>query len=263
MRVFISWSGDRSHAVAELLHDWIKCVLQASDPWLSSRDIDRGALWFTEINDQLKDTSVGIICLTQENLNRPWLLFEAGALAKGLSTSRVCTLLIDVKPSDLDDPLAQFNHTFPVKDSIFALVRSLNKQCPARLDDKILDKVLETYWEQFEKSFSQALKKHPATEKKEQVSDEKMLEKIYDLTHSLTQRMTRLEHGQNEAASGGASSQSSGSFSRDMIEAWVNENLKRGMPIGKLINELLSSGYSIKDVDEMIGLSKEYIKSRS
>lgn len=114
MKIFISWSGRRSQAVAEMLNDWIKCVLQASRPWLSTRDIDRGALWFSEIHDQLRDTSVGIICLTQENKERPWILFESGALAKGLSSNRVCTFLIDLKPSDLQDPLAQFNHTSPV-----------------------------------------------------------------------------------------------------------------------------------------------------
>src|ERR1043165_153842 len=106
MKIFISWSGNRSRAVAETLRDWIKCVLQATRPWISTRDIDRGSLWFSEINDQLKDTSVGIICLTQENKNRPWILFEAGALAKGLSSNRVCTLLIDLKSADLEDPLA-------------------------------------------------------------------------------------------------------------------------------------------------------------
>ena len=86
MKVFLSWSGERSKAVAELLNNWLCCVIQAARPWISTRDIDRGALWFSEINEQLQDTSVGIICLTQENKNKPWILFEAGALTKGLST---------------------------------------------------------------------------------------------------------------------------------------------------------------------------------
>ncbi|WP_417071157.1 hypothetical protein [Niveibacterium terrae] len=96
MKVFLSWSGQSSKEVANLLSDWLCCVIQASRPWISTRDLDRGSLWFGEINDQLKDTTVGIICLTQENKTRPWILFEAGALAKGLSTSRVCTLLVDL-----------------------------------------------------------------------------------------------------------------------------------------------------------------------
>ena len=110
MKVFISWSGQRSRAIGETLNDWIKCVLQATHPWMSTRDIDRGSLWFAEINDQLKDTAVGIVCLTQENKDSPWILFETGALAKGLSSSRVCTFLADLQSADLEDPLAQFNH---------------------------------------------------------------------------------------------------------------------------------------------------------
>ncbi|HHQ6082069.1 TPA: TIR domain-containing protein, partial [Enterobacter hormaechei subsp. steigerwaltii] len=111
MKVFISWSGQRSKVVAEIFSDWLKCVIQASQPWISTRDIDRGAIWFSEINDKLKDVSVGVVCLTQENKNKPWILFETGALAKGLTTNRVCTFLIDLNPEDLQDPLAQFNHT--------------------------------------------------------------------------------------------------------------------------------------------------------
>lgn len=194
MKVFISWSGQLSLAVAELLHDWLKCVLQVSEPWLSSRDIDRGALWFTEINNQLKDTSVGIICLTHENKNKPWLLFEAGALAKGLSSSRVCTLLINLKPTDLGDPLAQFNHTQPDKTSIKLLVLTLNSLCTAPLAHNIVERVFETYWAQFEAGFKKAIKENPVTEQAAEPKDANtMLERIYESTMSLNQRIAKLE----------------------------------------------------------------------
>jgi hypothetical protein len=45
MKIFVSWSGRRSKAVAELMSDWLKCVIQASQPWISTRDIDRGGLF--------------------------------------------------------------------------------------------------------------------------------------------------------------------------------------------------------------------------
>jgi hypothetical protein len=138
MKVFISWSGDRSRAVAEVLSDWIKCVLQASEPWISTRHIDRGSLWFSEINEKLRDISVGIVCLTQENKDKPWILFESGALAKGLSGNRVCTFLVDLQPHDLTDPLAQFNHTKPNKESVWELVRTLNSCLIERaLDERV------------------------------------------------------------------------------------------------------------------------------
>ena len=194
MKVFISWSGDRSRAVGEVLNEWIKCVLQATRPWMSTRNIDRGALWFTEINDQLKDTAVGLVCLTQENKMRPWILFEAGALAKGLSSNRVCTFLIDLEPADLEDPLAQFNHTLPNRESMWCLVRTLNTCLnPGGLDERILGQVFETYWPQFERRFSQAIMENPQKAKPEPRSEKNILGEILENTRSLQHRLRQLE----------------------------------------------------------------------
>ena len=194
MKVFLSWSGNRSQKIANLLSDWLSCVIQSSRPWISTRDIDRGSLWFSEIHDQLKDTSVGVICLTQENKDRPWILFEAGALAKGLSTARVCTLLIDLEPKDIEDPLAQFNHTFPTKESMNALVKTLNSALASNgLDPRILEQVFETYWPAFEEQFSQIMEEtkpsHPAKPRPK----EDLLSEILTNTRMLTSRIHSLE----------------------------------------------------------------------
>lgn len=195
MKVFLSWSGPRSKAVASLLSDWLCCVIQASRPWISARDLDRGSLWFGEINDQLKDTTVGIICLTQENKNRPWILFEAGALAKGLSTSRVCTLLIDLEPKDIEDPLAQFNHTFPTRDSVLGLVKTLNNALAGSgLDNRILEQVFDTYWPQFEQKFSDILLTTDAQPPSKPRPKEDVLGEILENTRILSSRIRKLEH---------------------------------------------------------------------
>ena len=195
MKVFLSWSGERSKAVAELLNDWLCCVIQAARPWVSTRDLDRGSLWFGEINEQLKDTSIGIICLTQENRVRPWILFEAGALAKGLSTSRVCTLLIDLQPKDVEDPLAQFNHTFPTdKESMFNLVRTLNTALANNgLDSRVLEQVFNTYWNQFEQKFKEIIEntKEESPAKPREQGD--VLAEILENTRALSSRIARLE----------------------------------------------------------------------
>lgn len=194
MKVFISWSGGRSRAVAELLSDWIKCVLQATRPWISTRDIDRGALWFAEISDQLKDTTVGIVCLTHENKGRPWILFEAGALAKGLSSNRVCTFLVDLKSTDLEDPLAQFNHTLPDKEGMWQLIKTLNSSLGTSiLDERILSQVFETYWPQFESKFKACLKDNPLGEKTEPRSEKNLLTEILENTRFLNQKVRMLE----------------------------------------------------------------------
>lgn len=195
MKVFLSWSGNRSKEVANLLNDWLCCVIQATRPWISSRDLDRGSLWFGEINDQLKDTTVGVICLTQENKSRPWILFEAGALAKGLSTSRVCTFLIDLEPKDIEDPLAQFNHTFPNRESILSLVKTLNSTLGANaLDVRVLDQVFDTYWPQFEEKFKTIIKTTDAAPPAKPRPKEDVLGEILENTRVLSTRIRRLEH---------------------------------------------------------------------
>lgn len=194
MKVFLSWSGDRSKQVATLLDEWLRCVLQAIRPWISTKDIDRGALWFNEIQDQLQDTTTGIICLTQENKERPWILFEAGALAKGLSNSRVCTLLVDLKPSDIKDPLAQLNHTLPDRDNMFELVRTLNNRLANNaLDPRILEAVFNTYWEQFEQGFQAILERTENPEIPIPRSDKDLLSEILDITRTLNNRVNNIE----------------------------------------------------------------------
>lgn len=231
MKVFLSWSGQRSKEVANLLSDWLCCVIQASRPWISTRDLDRGSLWFGEINDQLKDTTVGIICLTQENKARPWILFEAGALAKGLSTSRVCTLLVDLEPKDIEDPLAQFNHTFPTRESVLGLVKTLNSTLGANgLDNRILEQVFNTYWPQFEERFAEILTNTEAQPPSKPRSKEDVLGEILENTRMLNSRIRRLEH------------ETERSRMRDldmplsMIREQAMEMMKAGMPIEMIID---------------------------
>jgi hypothetical protein len=194
MKVFISWSGDRSKQVAELLDDWIQCVIQAVDPWMSSKDIDRGALWFTEISDQLSNTSVGIVCLTKENKDKPWILFESGALAKGLSSNRVCAFLIDLSPTDLENPLAQFNHTFPTRDSIWELVRTINLTLKEKaLKESILAKVFDTYWSQFETDFKKIIETTPEAENQAKRKDNDIMLDVLSTVRILDRRLRSIE----------------------------------------------------------------------
>lgn len=243
MKVFISWSGNRSKAIAELLSDWIKCVLQATRPWISTRDIDRGALWFSEISDQLKDTTVGIVCLTQENKNKPWILFESGALAKGLSSNRVCTFLVDLKPSDLEDPLAQFNHTLPDKDSVWELVRTLNGCLgTGGLDERILEQVFGTYWTQFDKKFKEAVKLFQPSEKPEPRSEKNLLAEILDNTRFLSHRIRSLEMQIDRESEGVFTER------RTTLPSWrasemIRDLLEKGIPEDEVFKKM--SGFRV------------------
>jgi hypothetical protein len=71
MRVFISWSGERSHKVAETLRRWLPCVSHTLQPWLSSSDLAPGSWWTRDLANELEFAARGIICLTKENLHAP------------------------------------------------------------------------------------------------------------------------------------------------------------------------------------------------
>ena len=194
MKVFISWSGERSRQVADLLDRWIQCVLQAVDPWLSTKDIDKGSLWFSEITSQLSNTQNGIVCLTKSNLNNPWILFEAGALAKGISSNRVYTFLIDLKPNDIKDPLAQFNHTIPNKEGLYQLVRTINNGLDINsLKETILSNVFNTYFPQFESEFNTILKSTPEEEVQEERPKEELLNEILYSVRGIDKRLRKVE----------------------------------------------------------------------
>jgi hypothetical protein len=107
MKVFICWSGDRSGRIAAFLREWLPSVLQNIDPFMSTEDIGKGLRWTDQLSSQLEVANFGIVCLTPENLSAPWLHFEAGALSK-LTRSHVVPILFQLKSSDVQGPLSQF-----------------------------------------------------------------------------------------------------------------------------------------------------------
>lgn len=195
MKVFISWSGKRSHAVAEVLKDWVSSVIQAAKPWLSSADIQRGAQWMGDIGTHLNESTVGIFCLTNNNKDAPWILFEAGAVAKGVSSNRICTLLIDLEPTSVLGPLAQFNHTKPSKTDMLKLASTLNFALGEnRLTDVQLSRSFEAHWEQFESDFQKAIEQNPEVQgPSPKPNTDDLLYEILSTVRSLGNRLNHLE----------------------------------------------------------------------
>ena len=127
-KVFLTWSGERSKAVAAALHDWLPNVIQSLEPWMSDSDIAKGSGWNAEISKNLESAKIGIVCLTPENLDAPWVNFEAGALSK-LPGSYVCTYLLGLSHTDVKGPLAQFQMTkSDDKEDTKKLLRDINEK---------------------------------------------------------------------------------------------------------------------------------------
>jgi len=191
MKLFLSWSGIQSHAVAVILKDCIKCVLNDVEPFVSSEDIRKGNRWLIEISKELEEAHFGIICLTRDNLTLPWVIFEAGALSKSIDRSRVCTLLMDgLTPSTVDGPLSHFQATQFDKEDFRKLVFDINRALGERqLPENILSKSFEKWWDELEQDIREI---PPNTESLIQARpDSEILSELLDLCRFVARSVRR------------------------------------------------------------------------
>lgn len=165
MKVFISWSGERSEALAKALREWLPLVLHFVEPWLSQSDIQAGERWGVEVAKELEACNFGIICVTRDNLTSPWILFEAGALAKSMQEGRVVPLLLDLDFKEISGPLAQFQAKKAEQNGIREIVTVLNKSASSPIVDAQLEKLLAALWADLEKQIS-SIPKSGTPEKK-------------------------------------------------------------------------------------------------
>ena len=115
---------------------------------MSEEDIEKGSRSLDDVGKALATMGVGIICLTPENLERPWILFEAGALSKALGDkTRVGPYLFgNVRAENVKPPLGMFQATRAVKDNTRKLVATVNRVLEGPLAEEKLDTVFERMW---------------------------------------------------------------------------------------------------------------------
>ncbi len=156
MKVFVSWSGERSGRIANTLVTWLPRVIQVLKPWVSSDSIDAGARWNDEVGRALEELQCGVICLTPENLSSPWILFEAGALSKAVSASRVIPYLLGFEPRDLKGPLSQFQAVRTDEAGTFRLLTALNNASGQPLiSSDAISETFQVWWPRLESQIQQ------------------------------------------------------------------------------------------------------------
>lgn len=179
MKVFIGWSGERSRAVAQALHEWIPNVIQVVHPWMSEQDASKGSGWIPELLVELGQASFGIICVTPENREAPWLAFEAGALK--VMERPVCPFLLGLEPSDLQGPgpLTLFQSVKAEREDLFLMMRDVNQALgDMALTNDLLRKQFDRCWPDLEKNLAGALSlvNNPATKREVREMVEEILE---------------------------------------------------------------------------------------
>src|SRR5205085_11894396 len=98
MKVFISWSGETGRALADLIQQWLPSVIQAVKPYFTPDDIAKGARWGIEIANELQVSQIGLLIITPDTVEAPWIMFEAGALSKNIGKAKVAPIVFGLDP---------------------------------------------------------------------------------------------------------------------------------------------------------------------
>jgi hypothetical protein len=190
MKVFISWSGDTSKNIGEAIKDWIPSVIQSVEPYFTPSDIDKGSRWSVDIASELENSKVGIICLTKDNLESDWVLFEAGALSRQLGKSYVCPILFGISNTDVSGPLKQFQATEFEKGDIFKLLNTINQLTDTKLPQKNLESTFEKWWPDLNTRITSILNQEEKPQKQIR-TDREIMEEILILNRAMMGRITR------------------------------------------------------------------------
>jgi len=157
MKVFICWAGNLSKEVASILDEHLPTIIQSLEVFMSQHDIDSGTRWNFRLAEELSSTNFGILCLTPENLNNAWLLFEAGAISKNIEGAACGLLLRGLSPSSIREPLGQFQHRAFTESEFLALLYDLNKRIDRPLNETRLKEIFKKMWPDINARYEKAL----------------------------------------------------------------------------------------------------------
>ena len=159
---------------------------------MSAEDIEAGARWGINVTKQLEETRFGIICLTNDNQTAPWILFEAGALAKTIENTFVVPYLIDLEPADIQrGPLNQFQAKRANKTETWEVICTLNRGLDTPLLETQIERTFGKWWPDLEKSLKE-LPRDGIKEKGRRPTED-MIEEILEVVRGMN-RLSSFGH---------------------------------------------------------------------
>jgi hypothetical protein len=99
--VILIWSKPQSRKLALAFHEFLPKFLPNARPWMSEKDIDKGAEWRAELESQLSSATSCIICATRQNVRSPWIYYESGRVKGNADTVFVTAYLVGMDASML------------------------------------------------------------------------------------------------------------------------------------------------------------------
>lgn len=149
MKVFLSWSKSLSKAHCLCFRNWITKVFQQVEPFMSDQDISLGQRGIDIIESKLDSFDFGIVFVTRQNQDSPWIHYEAGALSRVVTAaeSRVIPLLVDLEISDLAaSPLSSFQGARISKSNLERLCSAINDLLDKPLSPVDFEETFEMWW---------------------------------------------------------------------------------------------------------------------
>ncbi len=166
-------------------------VLQYVEPFVSDKDIAAGERWAQTIAGELEASNFGIICITPENLNSEWVLFESGALSKSMLDGKVIPLLLGLELSDLSGPLSQFQAQKVSEAGFVEVVKAINKVAEKPASQQIVDQLVPRLWPTLNETLTKIPEKAPTEKHKRQTHE--VLEELVTGVRGLSVRMSDLD----------------------------------------------------------------------
>ncbi|GAA0503611.1 hypothetical protein GCM10008937_08900 [Deinococcus depolymerans] len=189
-------------------------MIQGSEPFVSSENIEKGTKGLEEILSNLNQSSFGLIIMTSDNVNKPWLYFEAGVISKRFDSgpdTRVSAFMFDLKGSEVkgSNPLMSiFQYTENDKDDIFKLIKSINNSMgERRIDDAALIDLFEMVYPQFTEELNHARKyvisiQEPQIEEQSTESIEPILNELVNQNREMLRHIKSLALEKSNSAVG-------------------------------------------------------------
>lgn len=162
---------------------------------MSDLDISAGQRWQDEIGTKLQESDAGIVIVTRQNFERPWLNFEAGAISKSLRRGRPMPLLFDVKSTEISGPLVQFQAKEADRDGVFTVLSSLNEILATALKPAVLQRTFDKFWPELETKFQAIRDSEPETTPRQERTTDEMLKEILTIVRGIDARPSVLQGG--------------------------------------------------------------------
>jgi len=168
--IFLSETGVRSKEAAKALRDWLQDDLLVEGLWMAE-DILMGEIWRDVLDKTLRQSRLGILFITADNLKNRSIIREAQRLIR--NKVKVCPYVVDfsVHLSDLPSPINRSQAKWADKEGTKALVEAI-KSALGKDSEYTLAIAYYYRWEKLESELDKIRRRRRTVEDYEKIIDD-------------------------------------------------------------------------------------------